>query len=63
MLFRSSKQDLLIELVVFFESQNDIIDTAIHGLTGLHLAVVSHYDAIVLDLNLPSMNGLELCQH
>ena len=32
------------------------------GITGLHLAVVNEFDAIVLDLNLPGMDGLEVCR-
>ncbi len=63
LLLIEDNQDLLIELVDFFESQNNIVDTATDGLTGLHLAVVNHYDAIILDLGLPGINGLELCQH
>ncbi|MGR9114668.1 MAG: response regulator transcription factor [Gammaproteobacteria bacterium] len=54
--------DLAIELADYFESQGDIIDAAADGVTGLHLAVVNRYDAIVLDLNLPGLDGLELCR-
>ena len=32
------------------------------GLTGLHLAVTNHYDAIILDLMLPGMGGLSICE-
>ncbi|MEW5756411.1 MAG: response regulator transcription factor [Pseudomonadota bacterium] len=31
------------------------------GVTGLHLAVVNSYDAIVLDLSLPGIDGLDVC--
>lgn len=31
------------------------------GVTGLHLAVVNNYDAIVLDLSLPGIDGLNVC--
>ncbi len=31
------------------------------GVTGLHLAVVNSYDAIVLDLSLPGIDGLNVC--
>lgn len=35
---------------------------ATDGLTGFKQAHASHYDAIILDLMLPGMHGLELCQ-
>jgi len=63
LLLIEDNHDLLKELADFFESQGDIIDTAADGVTGLHLAVVNDYDAIVLDLGLPGMDGLKLCKH
>lgn len=63
LLLIEDNQDLIKELADFFESQGDIIDAAIDGITGLHLAVVNDYDAIVLDLGLPGISGLELCKH
>jgi DNA-binding response OmpR family regulator len=63
LLLIEDSQDLIKELADFFESQGDIIDTAVDGITGLHLAVVNDYDAIVLDLGLPGISGLELCKH
>jgi DNA-binding response OmpR family regulator len=62
LLIIEDNQDLSIELADFFELQGDIIDTAADGVTGLHLAVVNQYDAIVLDLMLPGIDGLELCR-
>jgi len=38
------------------------VDYAADGLTGLHLAVTGSFDAIILDLMLPGMDGLELCR-
>lgn len=36
-------------------------DYAADGLSGLHLASRERYDAIVLDVMLPGLNGFELC--
>jgi DNA-binding response OmpR family regulator len=38
------------------------VDFAADGVTGLHLAVVNSYEAIVLDLMLPGMDGLAVCR-
>jgi DNA-binding response OmpR family regulator len=38
------------------------VDYAADGITGLHLAVTEEFDAIVLDLMLPGMDGLDLCR-
>ncbi|MDO8842875.1 MAG: response regulator transcription factor [Methylicorpusculum sp.] len=54
--------DLAIELADFFEAQGHSIDAATDGITALHLAIVNHYDVIVLDLNLPGLDGLTVCQ-
>ena len=38
------------------------IDYAADGVTGLHLAVSGEFDAIILDLMLPGMDGFEVCR-
>jgi len=38
------------------------VDFAADGITGLHLAVTEDFDAIVLDLMLPGMDGIEICR-
>jgi DNA-binding response OmpR family regulator len=55
-------RDLALELADFLEQQGHVIDAAADGVTGLHLAIVNHYDVIVLDLGLPGMDGLEVCR-
>ena len=37
------------------------VDYAADGITGLHLAVTGDFDAIILDLMLPGLDGLEIC--
>jgi DNA-binding response OmpR family regulator len=39
-----------------------VCDFAADGLTGLHLAATHEFDAIVLDLMLPGISGLDLCR-
>lgn len=64
-----SKSVLLIEdhadiaemVGAYLENREYIIDYATDGITGLHLAVSNRYDAIILDLMLPGMDGLEVC--
>lgn len=38
------------------------VDYAADGITGLHLAVTGDFDAIILDLMLPGLDGLEICR-
>ncbi len=65
-----SKSVLLIEdhadiaemVGAYLENRDYIIDYAADGITGLHLAVSNQYDAIILDLMLPGMDGLEVCK-
>lgn len=47
----------------YLESEGYIMDYAADGITGLHLAVSNHYDAIILDLNLPGMDGISLLEN
>jgi DNA-binding response OmpR family regulator len=46
----------------FLEAQGHAVDAAFDGVTGLHLAVTGGFDAIVLDLGLPGMQGSALCR-
>lgn len=38
------------------------VDFAADGVTGLHLAVTEDFDAIILDLMLPGLDGLDICR-
>lgn len=46
----------------FLECKGHVPDAAGDGITGLHLAMANQYDAIVLDLMLPGMDGITLCR-
>src|SRR5512147_1052272 len=55
-------RDIAANLGDYLEDRGHTVDYAADGITGLHLAVVNDFDAIVLDLNLPGMDGLEVCR-
>lgn len=54
--------DIAANLFDFLEAKEHVPDLAADGLTGLHLATTNTYDAIVLDIMLPGMDGFELCR-
>jgi len=54
--------DLAANICDFLEDRGHIVDAAADGVTGLHLASVNQYDALVLDLMLPALDGLTLCR-
>lgn len=54
--------DLSANIGEYMESKGHIVDYASDGLTGFNLATANRYDAVVLDLYLPGLDGLTLCQ-
>jgi DNA-binding response OmpR family regulator len=54
--------DIAANLGDYLDEKGHTVDFAGDGITGLHLAVVNEFDAIVLDLALPGMDGLEVCR-
>lgn len=54
--------DLAANVCDFLEAKGHTTDAAGDGITGLHLAVTQDYDAIVLDVMLPGMDGFSVCQ-
>jgi len=53
---------ILTGLEDFLSAKNYEIVTSQDGLEGLNIALNEHPDLILLDLNLPSLNGLEVCR-
>ncbi|MBM3391769.1 MAG: response regulator transcription factor [Betaproteobacteria bacterium] len=53
--------DIATNLYDFLEGRGNVVDLARDGVTGMHLAVSDEFDAIVLDLGLPGIDGLSLC--
>jgi DNA-binding response OmpR family regulator len=54
--------DILANLVDYLSLAGHVVDSASDGLTGMHLAATQSYDLIVLDIMLPGLDGLTLCQ-
>ena len=54
--------DILANLYGFLEPKGHVLDAARNGYAALALASENDYDVIVLDIGLPGLNGLELCQ-
>ncbi|UHL66224.1 response regulator transcription factor [Paralcaligenes sp. KSB-10] len=53
--------DIAANLYDYLEGAGYEVDTASNGVMGLHLATTQHWDAILLDLSLPGMDGLTIC--
>jgi len=54
--------DIAENIADYFDLQGHVTDFAMDGIGGLHLALTQDYDAIVLDIMLPGMDGLSFCR-
>ncbi|NOI67355.1 response regulator transcription factor [Vibrio sp. 99-8-1] len=54
--------DLARAIIDYFELEGIQCDHAANGVAGLNLIETHPYDAVILDLNLPKMNGLKVCE-
>lgn len=54
--------NIAANLYDFLEARGHVVDAAGDGVTGLHLAIAHDFDAILLDLSLPGLDGLALCR-
>ena len=54
--------DILANLFGFLEPRGHTLDCATNGFAGLSFAAEGTYDAIVLDVMLPGLNGVDLCR-
>src|SRR5438445_8019559 len=54
--------DIATNLYDYLENGGYEVDVTPDGAMGLHLAVTQHWDAILLDLSLPGLDGLAICR-
>jgi len=54
--------DLAETVIQYLELENVRCDYAANGMTGLQLAQQHRYDVLLLDINLPRLDGLSVCQ-
>lgn len=54
--------DLATAVIDYLELEDMQCDHAINGLVGLNLIEKNNYQVIILDLNLPKMSGLNVCE-
>jgi len=55
--------DLAATIIDYLELENIICDHAANGIAGLQLINKHNYDVIILDVNMPRMDGLSVCQN
>lgn len=56
-------EESIVELLKFnLEREGFRVDTAMDGFTALQMAEANEYDLIILDLMLPRMDGIQVCQ-
>ncbi|MEM7049532.1 MAG: response regulator transcription factor [Acidobacteriota bacterium] len=54
--------DVARNIAEYLERRDFVLDFAYDGISGLHLAVTGSYDLLILDLMLPGIDGIALCQ-
>lgn len=54
-------RDIHDNLVEFLQLRGHEVTGALDGLTGLHLAASNNFDAIILDIMLPGIDGNQIC--
>ncbi|WP_163028618.1 response regulator transcription factor, partial [Pseudomonas viridiflava] len=55
-------RDIHDNLLEFFELRGHAVEGALDGLSGLHLAASKRFDAIILDIMLPGIDGNQICR-
>lgn len=55
-------RDLALSVIDHLELENIICDYAANGIEGLNLIGNNSYNVLILDINMPGMDGLSLCE-
>lgn len=56
------QQSIAKNIAIFLEQKGHTLDFACNGLQGVELALQQFFDLIILDLNLPMLDGIQVCQ-
>ena len=62
LLIAEDEQDLAEALGVFFEKNQFTVDVVYDGQSAYDYALTGNYDAIILDVMMPKMNGIDVLQ-
>ena len=62
LLIAEDEEDLAEVLSVFFEKNHFTVETVHNGFDAYEAAMQEQYDAIILDVMMPKMNGIEVLQ-
>src|SRR5215469_12892381 len=62
LLLVEDEEDLIQAMARGLRQEGYAVDLALDGLRGWELLATNAYDLLMLDLNLPDLDGLELCQ-
>lgn len=62
LLIAEDEQDLTEALGIFFEKNQFIVDVVYDGRSAYDYALTGNYDAIILDVMMPKMNGIDVLQ-
>lgn len=62
LLIIGDEEGILDALVYGFKKLGYAVDTAIDEEEGLELSFINEYDLIILDLNLPSIDGVDILE-
>ncbi|MEM1246073.1 MAG: response regulator transcription factor [Acidobacteriota bacterium] len=54
--------DIASNIGDYLSARGHGVDFAYDGISGMHLALTGDFDALVIDIMLPGMSGLDLCQ-
>jgi DNA-binding response OmpR family regulator len=54
--------DIAANIAEYFEARGDVVTHASDGEQGLQMALENAYDALILDLMLPGIDGLSVCR-